>query len=119
LDIIEMAKFQEPERVAQDKRKAEQKQRAAEEADLAKKKRQKKEKKKDGEEVEEEEEEISLTEPLIKALRGTEILTELVRLVCFLSAFCCWSLSFFCHCCVAATSRVLLASTDGEREEAR
>eukprot|EP01046_Picozoa_sp_COSAG06_P062554 COSAG06_NODE_14161_length_1183_cov_1.305351_3_plen_34_part_01 len=34
-----MAKFQEPERVAQDKRKAEQKQRAAEEADLAKKKR--------------------------------------------------------------------------------
>jgi hypothetical protein len=85
-----MAKFQEPERVAQDKRKAEQKQRAAEEADLAKKKRKKKEKKKDGEEVEEEEEEeISLTEPLIKALRGTDILTELVRLLCFLSAVCC------------------------------
>ena len=65
--------------------KAEKKQKADEEAGLTKKQRKKK--KKDGEEVEEEEEEISLTEPLIKALRGTEILTEMVRVFCVSSVF--------------------------------
>ena len=82
-DIIESDKFQEPERVRAEEKREMERLAAEEEAttDKKKKKKEKKKKKQPDEDSGEEEEVdgVSLTEPFIKRLRGTEALKAMVR----------------------------------------
>jgi hypothetical protein len=80
-DIIELDQFQEPEKIRAEKIRELERLAAEEAASLSKKQKQKKKKKQVGDENEEEEDEevVSLTEPFIKKLRGTEALQAMVR----------------------------------------
>ncbi len=76
-----MDQFQEPEKIRAEKIRELERLAAEEAASLSKKQKQKKKKKQVGDENEEEEDEevVSLTEPFIKKLRGTEALQAMVR----------------------------------------
>lgn len=85
-DVIEMDKFQDPERVREEERREAERLAAEEEAANKKQQKSKKKKKKKGDQEEEAEEEevVSLADPFIKKLRGTKELNQLVcATLCF------------------------------------